>query len=487
MSEFSDYLKELIHSKENISTNSLIKYCNIDRSTMYKIINGTRRPPKREIFIKMAKFFQLTPSEYQKFLKTYQLSLTSPNYYYRRKSVEEFLIHFPDICSVKSRISVNEPLNDVLEKNLENTSCFPLHTEFEINHILRIIFAKESSIKNGLIQLLLQPNNKVLFSLLASMNFPDSLEIRHIFCLNKTDSLTTDNKSCNLEYLKTIFPLYSQSLYYQTYCFYDNVHSHFYNMNIFPYLILTTDYAVSLSSDFQSGIFFKDINLVSQFHKLYNSIQEKCFLLFQVSHMTPKNLSFLNSIAVQTAPNYILQPESCFTPFISEKIIENALRSQIPNREQILPMIKCFFKEAIHTIKDQDMHIYFTENGIEHFIYTGCLCEIPYEFARPFLPEERLLMLKALLPYCLSGHYHLLKKPLDQLPINLHLCVNTQSGYLSFENSNGQTMYLLINEPGFLSIFIDYIENLNNEYNSYIATPEETANFIKKEIEKLEL
>ena len=42
MSEFSDYLKELIHSKENISTNSLIKYCNIDRSTMYKIINGTR-------------------------------------------------------------------------------------------------------------------------------------------------------------------------------------------------------------------------------------------------------------------------------------------------------------------------------------------------------------------------------------------------------------------------------------------------------------
>ena len=63
--------------------------------------------------------------------------------------------------------------------------------------------------------------------------------------------------------------------------------------------------------------------------------------------------------------------------------------------------------------------------------------------------------------------------------------MNTQSGYLSFENSNEQTMYLLINESGFLSIFIDYIEN-NNEYNSYLATPEETADFIKKEIKKLE-
>lgn len=486
MTEFSDFLKNLIHSKENMSVNSLIKYCNIDRSTMYKIINGTRRPPKHEIFVKMAEFFQLTPSEYQKFSETYHISLTTPSSYYRRKSVEEFFIHFPDIFSTQLKISENEFSNNILEKTLEDAPCFPLHTQFEINRILRIIFSKEASRKNGLIHLLLQPDNKFLFSLLASMDFPDSLEIHHIFCLNKTNSLTTDNKSCNLEYLKTIFPLYSQSLNYQAYCFYDNVHSHFYNMNIFPYLILTTDYAMSLSSDLQSGIFFKDVNLVSQFHELYNSIQEKCSSLFQVFHMSPENLTFLNSIAVQTAPNYVLQPESCFTPFISKNIIENALRPQISEREQLLPLIRSFFKKALHTIESQDMHIYFTEKGIEHFIYTGCLYEIPSEFARPFLPEERLSMLKALLPYCLSGHYHLLKKPLDQLPINLHLCVNTQSGYLSFENSNEQTMYLLINESGFLSIFIDYIENLNNEYNSYLATPEETADFIKKEIKKLE-
>ena len=110
---------------------------------MYKIINGTRRPPKREIFIKMAKFFSINPFRISKIFKKH-INLASPVLIIiiRRKSVEEFLIHFPDICSVKSRISVNEPLNDVLEKNLENTSCFPLHTEFEINHILRIILQK---------------------------------------------------------------------------------------------------------------------------------------------------------------------------------------------------------------------------------------------------------------------------------------------------------------------------------------------------------
>lgn len=62
--------------------------------------------------------------------------------------------------------------------------------------------------------------------------------------------------------------------------------------------------------------------------------------------MSPENLTFLNSIAVQTAPNYVLQPESCFTPFISENIIENALRPQISEREQLLPLIRSFSKST---------------------------------------------------------------------------------------------------------------------------------------------
>ena len=41
MSEFSDLLSSYIDEKE-IKVYSLLEYCNIDRSTMYKIINGKR-------------------------------------------------------------------------------------------------------------------------------------------------------------------------------------------------------------------------------------------------------------------------------------------------------------------------------------------------------------------------------------------------------------------------------------------------------------
>ena len=59
MSVFSDTLTRYIEHK-NIKVFSLAKYCNLDRSTMYKIINGKRNPPSPEVFEKMTQFMHLT-------------------------------------------------------------------------------------------------------------------------------------------------------------------------------------------------------------------------------------------------------------------------------------------------------------------------------------------------------------------------------------------------------------------------------------------
>lgn len=67
MSVFSDTLTRYIEHK-NIKVFSLAKYCDLDRSTMYKILNGKRNPPSSEVFEKMTQFMHLTPIEYN-FLK----------------------------------------------------------------------------------------------------------------------------------------------------------------------------------------------------------------------------------------------------------------------------------------------------------------------------------------------------------------------------------------------------------------------------------
>lgn len=91
MSVFSDTLTRYIEHK-NIKVFSLAKYCDLDRSTMYKILNGKRNPPSPEVFEKMTQFMHLTPIEYNFLKETLEITQVGPDTYYTRKSVEKFYL-----------------------------------------------------------------------------------------------------------------------------------------------------------------------------------------------------------------------------------------------------------------------------------------------------------------------------------------------------------------------------------------------------------
>ena len=62
MSVFSDLLSEYITMKD-VGVYPLSQFCGLDRSFMYKIINGKRNPSGEDVVRKMAQFMQLTPRE----------------------------------------------------------------------------------------------------------------------------------------------------------------------------------------------------------------------------------------------------------------------------------------------------------------------------------------------------------------------------------------------------------------------------------------
>lgn len=478
MSEFSNTLSQFIHEK-NIKVYSLIKYCNFDRSTMYKIINGKRNPPSKETVDKMAEFMHLTPAEHRYFLEAYEITKTGADNYYRRKNAQNFLMNFPDNFSIRPGNSA--PYIAANKTFSEFPSCAALSTQLEINYVIRSILSEEALAEKGKIALFLQPDYEFLFNLLASLNLGCSLEIRQILCLSNIETLTKDHELYNLNYFKNIFPLYLRNLDYQAYYFYDSIHSHFFNLNAFPYFIVTSRYAIACSSDYQQGIFYKEPSVVKQFWKLFHSCQGKCQSLFQVFRLTPQDLSMLNYMGQNISASYLLQPEACFIPFISDSILEAALSQNLSNRSQILEMLRTFLHTSAKKLSN--LHVYFTEKGVRRFIDSGRLKEIPSSFYRPLLPEERLQMLQEFLPVCYQGHYRMLKQPLDQLPINLHLCVNDNIGYFCFDNVENQTTYLMLNETGLLSVFLDYMQSLDD---SSFYTPEETGDLIKSIIRNLQ-
>ena len=80
-------------------------------------------------------------------------------------------------------------------------------------------------------------------------------------------------------------------------------------------------------------------------------------------------------------------------------------------------------------------------------------------------------MLQALLPVCYQGYYRMLKQPLGYLPVNLHLCVNNNMGYFSFDNVEKQTTYLMLNETALSKNLIFHLidRNTASYYHYYSA------------------
>lgn len=147
MSDFPEILNRFITEK-NIHVYSMVKYCDIDRSTMYKIIKGTRRPPSEEIHDKIAAFMRLSPAETQQFEHAWQISVTGKVNYYRRKNAESFLLNFPAFSDMPGEFpgSARKPFSSKKE-------CISFSDQNEFSAFFKYIIEQEKISGDGRIGL----------------------------------------------------------------------------------------------------------------------------------------------------------------------------------------------------------------------------------------------------------------------------------------------------------------------------------------------
>lgn len=336
MSVFSDTLTRYIEHK-NIKVFSLAKYCNLDRSTMYKILNGKRNPPSSEVFEKMTQFMHLTPIEYNFLKETLEITQVGPDTYYTRKSVENFICQFPDQPATDITGSSFSP--DPVSEQCQ-TDCISLVSQQHIDYYVHQMILSESVHADGKIAMFIQPDYKFLFSLLASLHASASLKIDHIFCVGTEYAFTKDHQLINLKYLREIFPLYMAGLNYSLWYYYDRIQSHYYNFNLFPCMILTSDAAILCSSDYQNGIFIKSPDVVQLLWNQFISYKEQCSLFFRPAPLTPENHRAVIDSMFDTFYDQNdligIQPEPCLTPFFTGNLLHEIFNYDLPQADAIL-------------------------------------------------------------------------------------------------------------------------------------------------------
>ena len=157
MSDFSEMLSFSIKSR-NINVNEMIQYCGIDRSTMYQIIRGKRKPANMRLVEEIAAFMELSPSERQRFIDTYEITRIGKEKFYSRKSVYQFLLDF-DLLNSKDFLKLDTPpFIDVPFCDADSKSLICLSRQSQISAYIHRIFKQESSKEYGKIYIMLGIN-----------------------------------------------------------------------------------------------------------------------------------------------------------------------------------------------------------------------------------------------------------------------------------------------------------------------------------------
>ena len=330
MSEFSQLLSKYIHEK-NIKTYALARYCELERSNMYKIITGTRKPSSLEVVKKICKFLNLSYNEQQEMENAYNILILGPENYYRRKDVLNFFTNF----RLPHLNFFSQESSDFHENFVYQDMTTTLNTSFEVNQALLHIITKELKNSTGHVRMLVQPNHDFLLNLLTTSDYGYSkIQVEHIICMNNSSSVS--NRNYNLNCLEKLLPLYGNTYKYTCYYYYNNIEFQMDSFCLFPYMIITSTYACLLTSDFQKGYITTDEHMLAMLTDIFNQYLPILTPLLHPFADSISQIQYMSDINKNEKIGYSFQMTPCMTPYFSEDLIEKYLISDLHHRQEIV-------------------------------------------------------------------------------------------------------------------------------------------------------
>lgn len=455
MSEFSQKLSDYIKQKDT-NVYMLAKYCGYDRANMYKLISGKRNAPDVGFVKKLAEYLHLSPSEELDLTEKYHISVMGYENYHRRKNIMRFLTEFTltqKKTSALSEINVTTKL-DVTKENIT------LNGAYELESALLWMIVEETGKSQGKIAMIMQPEIEMLNSILGVCGRTDhNIRVDHIVCLSDQPDKIEDGKLYNLECLKKILPLYNYNYDYNTWYYYGNVRYTDSAFVMFPYMVVTSEYACLISADMKNGCLTKDKELIRMLTERFEKFMKKSHRLINCIGNIMEQFEEVGSVVSTRYAGYSLQMEPCLMGFLDRKIIEKYLAPQMPNRE--------FFVEATtaycEKLAAQNITYIFCMEGLFHFLETGNIRELaPDLYERPTL-EDRIRIVEKMLDPEGEKRIRILKQGIGHPETDVNVFVTSEHGLLRVSvPAKGVFLDMILEESGVLYSFYDFCESMSS-------------------------
>lgn len=383
MSAFSERLHAYV-TRADMKIAVLSKLSGVDRSFIQKMLSGERIPSDTVVLSRLSDALMLTPAERRSLREAYSISRMGEEVYHRRSMVKRLLedadsyyFHTP-VFSPPS-LSDLSPLPDVL----------PLQGKGAVTDGLRMLLDRELSVLSPKLSIVMQPDCPIAVILHNCCRAFPSLEIQHVLRFDNELQYQKENQY-NIRCIHDLLPFLLSPCTYSGWFYYDFISEEQSRDSVFPWFILGQKSVLSLSYDCKKGILYSQPHTVSLFQQIFSEIQTDCLPLFEL--MNTETSQFWDHRRWPTTHHpmtYSLQYEPCWAFFYSMDIVESRLRDDLPNRAEILS----FFtqrREQISLLEGtMRCTAFFTMDGLDSFLKSGRLSELPDKIYSPLTLEQR--------------------------------------------------------------------------------------------------
>lgn len=359
MTIFSEQLKEYIEKKKE-TVYSLSKSCDISRANMYKIVQGTRRPANLNMVYVLADALGLSPYERKKLAEKYEISKMGEEVYEERNYVMEFIRQF------KQEEQLSHIINKYSEDEKQTAGIKTIYGKNHFDSVVKNMLSREAKKPEGRIYLICQPEYEFLYKMMVIYCGNSNVKIQHIICMEGKEN--TEENTYNLENLIHVSVLMMASCQYEPYYYYDNVASHFHNLNLLPYMILTSSEVVQSSSDYEYAIYSESEHEIDIFKNMFQE-----FLL--------KTKQMLN----------IYDEQQGLKKWFHTNIVEGVLSNDL----QGYNILKDYHAEAANNLKliFSEYEQEAAESGIKGYLLNPQMFSIPKNFVMFTSTQRRILIL----------------------------------------------------------------------------------------------
>lgn len=395
MSKFSQCLEKYI-MRSGLTENQLAKVSGFTRSYIALMKNGQRVSPDMVKLKKLLEALNLSPYEYDEVWKAYLMARYGDRIYELRTNMISFIESFGRVSKISIKSSFNHDIPQI--KTIDN--------RMDLEYFVKAVIEQEALKDKGYVQMIVQEDFSFLFSILPAIcRSKPALRVEHIVCLEGSDIVNLEEQSYNLKTLGKLLPvlLAGNENGYEIYYYYDKVSSHFSTSALMPYLLLTSDYAINISTNLEYAMVSTDVESHQLFTQLFEDRKKICRKMLEKTSTGASIFEHYSSHRPDTEKVYTIGSQPCFGMFPVDAMVQKYFAAG--DEKLMEAIIKVLGRNRETYSAMQKITSYFTKEGIRRLMAEGLVEELPREIYMPLETQDRKALLKMLIMAIKGGNY----------------------------------------------------------------------------------